>query len=241
VTIVRGSFELRKVYAIILASGVGQRMGRPLPKQFLQLAGRTILEHTLDAFQAHPQVDEIILVTHPQSRQRVIDILQRNAYAKLRQVIDGGTTRQASSRAGVEAIAEDDALVLVHDAARPLVSQRVIRDCIQALGKYEAVSAAIPVTDTILQVDVSGQIQQIPDRRQLWQAQTPQGFHVGVLRKAHQLAATDQEADGAASDDCSLILRYRLAPVHVVEGDPNNLKITYPRDLTVAERLLHQE
>ncbi|WP_067932214.1 2-C-methyl-D-erythritol 4-phosphate cytidylyltransferase [Alicyclobacillus kakegawensis] len=228
---------MRKVFAVILASGTGQRMGAGVPKQFLPLAGRTILEHALDAFEASAHVDEMILVAHPDTEEQTQHILRRNRYSKLRRVVPGGETRQQSSKAGIDAIAEEDAWVLIHDAARPLVSEAVIARCVCALNQHQAVSAAVPATDTVFEVNDTGRIDAIPDRTRLWRAQTPQAFHLQVLRRAHQLALATQDS-GPASDDCSLVLRFQLAPVHVVEGDVRNLKVTYPADLALAERLL---
>ncbi|MCL6631148.1 MAG: 2-C-methyl-D-erythritol 4-phosphate cytidylyltransferase [Alicyclobacillus herbarius] len=234
---------MRKVFAVILASGTGQRMGSDVPKQFLRLGGRTILEHTLRAFDDSAYVDHLILVVHPATRPRVLDILEDGGYHKPLIVVDGGATRQESAKAGIEAIQvnpeqEQETWVLIHDAARPLVSEAVIARCVEALASYKAVSAAVPATDTVFQVDDVGQIETIPNRAKLWQAQTPQGFHLEILRQAHHLAEAAADPSGPATDDCGLVLRYGLAPVHVVKGDVCNLKITYPTDLAIAEQLL---
>lgn len=221
--------------AIILASGVGARFRSEIPKQFLKLAGKTVLEHTLDVFQRHVDVAEIIVVVAAEQRLVVEEIVVRGGYGKVSAIVNGGVTRQQSSAAGIAAIRADDIKVLVHDAVRPLLDPSTISRCLQALDEFDAVDTGIPSPDTIIQVDEHDCIRDIPDRSHLRLGQTPQAFRAGLLRQAHHLARDD--AAIRVTDDCGLVLHYGLAEIHVVDGDVSNVKITYPSDVYLADRL----
>ncbi len=221
--------------AIILASGTGSRFGSDTPKQFLKLAGKTVLEHALDVFQRHAHIDEIVVVVAPLQRALVEEIITRGGYSKVSAIVDGGATRQASSAAGIAAVTDDAAKVLVHDAVRPLLDAATIDRCLDALDEFDAVDTGIPSADTVIRVDDQGCIAAIPNRAALRLGQTPQAFRAGLLRKAHALAARD--ANLRVTDDCGLILHYGLGPVRVVAGDVGNVKITYPLDIYLADRL----
>ncbi|MGO3669798.1 MAG: 2-C-methyl-D-erythritol 4-phosphate cytidylyltransferase [Vreelandella alkaliphila] len=225
----------RNASAIILASGTGQRFRSETPKQFLKLAGKAVLEHTLDVFERHTQVDEIIVVISSEQRQLVEETIVRGVYRKVTHIVNGGFTRQASSAAGVAAIGDDNAKVLVHDAVRPLLNEGTIDRCLEALDCFEAVDTGVPSPDTVIRLGADGCIAEIPDREQLRLGQTPQAFRAGILRKAHALAAS--EVNLRVTDDCALILHYGLSKVHVVAGDISNIKITYPSDVYLADRL----
>lgn len=224
-----------KQYCILLAAGSGNRMNFPTPKQFLKLAGRTIIEHTLDMVDGHPEVDEIFIVTDRDYRSFLEEILLRNNYAKVTKVLNGGSTRRESSASGIFAVEEDDALVLLHDAVRPFLSHRIVSDCYRALADHASVDVAIPAVDTIIEVNDQGAIASIPKRANLRRGQTPQGFQASVLREAHELAMREDGVE--VTDDCGLILRYGLGDVHVVEGEERNIKITYPEDLYLADKI----
>ena len=225
----------REVVAIILASGTGQRFLSEVPKQFMKLAGKSVLEHTLDVFQNHSEVDRIVVVISDGQRQLVEEVIVRGCYGKVTKIVKGGSTRQESSAAGVSVIEDYDAKVLVHDSVRPLVDSEIISRCLDALDRYDAVDTGVPSPDTIVRVDASDCIEEIPDRAKLRLGQTPQAFRAGLLLKAHELAKTD--ASLSVTDDCGLILRYGLDKVYVVAGDISNIKITYPSDIYLADRL----
>jgi 2-C-methyl-D-erythritol 4-phosphate cytidylyltransferase len=224
-----------KNYCIVLAAGAGNRMKFPTPKQFLKIAGRTVVEHTLDVLESHPDIDEIFIVIGGEYRAFMEEILLRNTYAKVTKILNGGSSRRESSASGISAVEEDDALVLLHDAVRPFLSHKIISDCLAALERYPAVDVAIPAVDTIIRVDDADRITDIPRRADLRRGQTPQGFRAGVLREAHRLAM--QEPDVEVTDDCGLVLRYGLGEVMVVPGDERNIKITYPEDLYLADKI----
>lgn len=221
--------------AILLASGTGERARLSIPKQFLKVAGKTVFEHTLDLFEAHEGIHQVVLVVSPDTRMMAEELVLRGRYCKVHQIVLGGATRRESSAAGVAAIPDDRAKVLVHDIVRPLLDTATIDRCIDALDRYEAVDTAIPSADTIIERAPDGTIAHIPDRSSLRLGQTPQAFRAGLLRKAHALAAADHSVK--VTDDCGLVVNYSLAPVAIVDGDVNNIKITYPSDIYLADRL----
>lgn len=224
-----------KNFAIVLASGIGSRFRSDMPKQFLKLAGKTVLEHTLDAFEHHSRIDQIIIVLAPENRLIVQELVVRGNYSKVSAIVNGGSTRQESSAAGISAITNDNSKVLVHDAVRPLLDAATIDRCLNALDEFEAVDTGIPSPDTIVRLDDDNCIVDIPQRATLRLGQTPQAFRAGLLREAHRLARAN--SDVQVTDDCGLVLHFGLAPVHVVAGDVNNIKITYPSDIYLADRL----
>ena len=226
---------MAKTYAIILAAGKGERMQANVPKQFLKLAGRKVLEHTLCVFQKHARIDEIFLVINEESRLLVEEMLLSGDFPKVTKILGGGATRRESSLAGVRAVPEDNAYVLLHDSVRPFVSSRIIDDMLEALATFQAVDVAIPATDTIIEVDDRNRITNVPPRRYLRRGQTPQGFRADIIKRAHQLAA--KETDVIATDDCGLVLRYGLCDIHVVPGEEKNIKITHSEDLFLADKL----
>lgn len=224
-----------KNIAIILASGTGERFGENIPKQFYQFEGKTILEHAIDAFEKNKNIDEIILVTNPKFRDLAEEILNKNNYKKITKLLNGGKTRVESSYIGTSE-APDEANVLIHDAVRAFVTQKIIDDNIEALQKYEAVGTAIDTVDTIIQVDENDVVTAIPPRKFLKRVQTPQSFRANLIKQAHELALKDENA--SFTDDCGLILRYNLAPIHIVEGDELNIKITHKNDLNVIKNMI---
>jgi len=222
------------VHLLIAAAGSGRRMGAERNKLLLAVAGRPVLAWTLDAALACPLIRWIGIVGQP------VDAVEIQALVAAAQPdrpvvwIEGGDTRQASVSNGLAALPADATAVLIHDGARCLVDPALIARCAEAAAAGEAVIAAAPVTDTIKRVDGAGLIQETPDRSLLWGAQTPQGFPVEQLRRAHARA----EAEGwSVTDDASLFERLGW-PVRVIEATPANIKITTPFDLTVAEAVL---
>lgn len=223
-----------KNIAIILASGTGERFGENIPKQFYEFNGKTLLEHSIDAFEKNSNIDEIILVTNPKFRDLTENIIEKNDYKKIVKLLNGGKTRVESSYIGTSA-ADLNSNVLIHDAVRAFVTQKIIDDNINALKKYSAVGTAIDTVDTIIQTNENGVIVNIPRRSSLKRVQTPQSFRVELIQKAHKLALND--SDFQFTDDCGLILKYNLAPIYVVDGDEINLKITQKSDIDVIKNL----
>lgn len=219
-----------KNYAIILASGYGNRFGGESPKQFTKIDGKTIFEITISKFESIDEIDEIIAVVTPDFVDFVKNLVIKNGYKKISKVIAGGKLRKDSSYNGVFSVEEEEANVLIHDCARPFVSKEVIQNCIKALKTHNAVGVAIPSTDTIIEVE-NGTVKNIPPRKSLMRVQTPQCFKLSLIKKAHELSKNDTDF----TDDCGLILKHSLADIFVVEGNRENIKITYPEDTLLAE------
>jgi len=217
-----------KNISIILASGTGERFGENIPKQFYKIKNKTILEYSLDAFEQNKNIDEIILVTNPNFNDLSREIVFKNNYKKVVKIVNGGATRVDSSRIGTS-YADDDSNVLIHDAVRAFVTQKIIDDNIEALKKYEAVGTAIDTIDTIIEIDKNGFIKKIPQRNMLKRIQTPQSFRAKLIKQAHEIALKNNDKN--FTDDCGLILKYNLAPIFLVQGDEKNLKITQKSDL----------
>ena len=228
-----------RTVAVVLAAGSGVRFGAALPKQLLPLAGRALLEHSVAAFDQAPGVDATLVVMAPGHAAHVRELLALGGYRKVTGIIEGGMTRPELTRRAIDALGPDECNVLFHDAARPLLDQVTIAGCVDALDTYEAVGVAVPASDTIVVVE-DGLMTGMPHRDTLRRCQTPQGFRLSVIRKAHELARADPGfADLTATDDCGVVLRYLPGvPVAVVRGSERNIKITYPGDLSIAEVLL---
>ena len=228
-----------RTVAVVLAAGSGLRFGAAVPKQLLPLAGRALLEHSVSAFEQAPGVDAILVVMAPGHAGQVRELLTGRGYGKVSGVIEGGVTRPESTRRAIAELGPAECNVLLHDAARPLLDQQTIARCVAALHGHRAVGVAVPASDTIVVVR-DGVMTGMPHRDTLRRCQTPQGFRLSVIRRAHQLAVADPGyADLAATDDCGVVLRYLPeVPVAVVPGSERNIKVTYPDDLSVAEALL---
>lgn len=238
--------------AVILAGGIGSRMkseagSQPaLPKQFMPLAGRAVIEYSLDTFDSHPAIDEVAVVVHPDWRAKMEEIAASGRWKKLKKIIDGGSERYMSSINAIMTFIDrpDDTNLMLHDAARPLVSVEIIDRVAAELQHSPAVGVAIPSTDTIWEVhpDISEThigrfVARTPERRLMWQAQTPQAFRLPLIRDAYQCALQDPQF--AATDDCSVVRRYQPGTkISVVEGDIINFKLTTPTDMSRAEALL---
>ena len=223
--------------AVILGAGSGTRMGGAMPKQFWPLEGKTILEHSAEAFLRHPGISEVALVV-PKAHM----IWVKNLFAgepKVQKIICGGANRSQSSWSAVQAYAnQPNAWLIFHDAARPLVSSESISAAIDAAADYEAATAAIPSSDTILiSSDNGNEVSQIPNRSLMWRCQTPQAFRQRTISAAYEMAMKDSEFQ--ASDDCGVIKRYLPhIKIGIFMGSDENIKLTYARDMAfVAEQL----
>lgn len=223
--------------AVVLAGGTGTRVGLSIPKQLIKVAGKTIIEHTIAAFQQSPVIDEIIIMMAPGHLDPVRAIVKSGGYDKVTQVLEGADTRNGTTSRALAALGEDECNVIFHDAVRPLVSQTIIDECVQALGDHEAVDTAIPSADTVVQVhEGTEQIADVLPRHLLRRGQTPQAFRLSVIRRAYELA--DQDADFTATDDCTVVLRYLPeVPIAVVAGHERNMKVTEPIDVYIADKL----
>ncbi|WP_236240665.1 bifunctional cytidylyltransferase/SDR family oxidoreductase [Streptomyces sp. CC228A] len=231
--------------AVVLAGGTGQRVGLAIPKQLLKIAGKAVIEHTLTIFEQADCVDDVIVLMAPGFVGDIEKIIAKAGLTKVTKVIEGGATRNETTERAIAALGEgladgEDLNVLFHDAVRPLLSQRVIKDCVDALERYQAVDVAIPSADTIIVTRTHGEdgefITDVPDRSRLRRGQTPQAFKLSTIRKAYEVAAGDPHFQ--ATDDCSVVLRYLPdVPIHVVPGDEYNMKVTQPVDVFIADKL----
>ena len=224
--------------AVVLAGGVGSRSGLSTPKQFYKVAGKTVMEHTVDVFERHSGIDEIAVVINASLMREMEVIILRNRWTKLKKVLTGGDERYDSSLAAIRAYADEpDCNLIFHDAVRPLLSTRIIDDIIVALQDYNAIDVAVPATDTIIQVDETGNlIENIPNRRRLRRGQTPQAFKQKIISKAYELALKDP--DFVSSDDCGTVVRYLPDErVFVVTGEESNMKLTYKEDSYLLDKL----
>jgi 2-C-methyl-D-erythritol 4-phosphate cytidylyltransferase len=222
--------------AVVLAGGVGARVGLDIPKQLLKIAGHTILEHTIKTLDAHPMVDEVVVMMAVGHLDEVHQIVRTGGYDKVTHVLEGAGTRNDTTRRALDVAGDDDTMVLLHDAVRPLLSPRIVTDCFEALEQYDAVDVAIPSADTIIEVDEANTIKAIPPRASLRRGQTPQAFRAGTIRAAYAEASRDP--DFTATDDCSVVLRYLPdVPIWVVPGEERNMKVTEPIDVFIADKL----
>ncbi|MFM7236028.1 MAG: 2-C-methyl-D-erythritol 4-phosphate cytidylyltransferase [Cyanobium sp.] len=226
------------MHLLIAAAGSGSRMGAQVNKLLLLVAGRPVLAWTLEAALASPSIRWIGVVGQPHDAEAIGGIVAAAAPDRPVVWIVGGATRQDSVSRGLAALPPEAEGVLIHDGARCLVEPDLLERCAEALREAiaagEGIVAAVPVTDTIKEVDERGAITATQDRSRLWAAQTPQAFGVAQLRQAHATAT----AEGwSVTDDAALFERLGL-PVKVLEASPSNIKLTTPFDLTVAEAVL---
>jgi 2-C-methyl-D-erythritol 4-phosphate cytidylyltransferase len=214
---------------VVVAAGRGTRMGTAESKQFLMLQDKPVFIYTLEAFAAVPEVNEIVLVTGADDVQRCREWIDRHQIAKVTDVIVGGSERQHSVHRGLECLHTE--WVMVHDGVRPFVGRDEIQRCLEIAREFGASVLAVPVKDTIKQVNEEGVITATPDRRSLWSIQTPQTFRLSDLLRAHEAA----EHEGFLGTDDSMLVERLGIPVRVVEGKYTNIKITTPEDLDIAE------
>lgn len=225
--------------AIILAGGKGTRMGIvDQPKQFIDIYGKPIVVHTIEAFDIHEQIDAIAVVCLKEWHEDIKIWTRKFELNKVKWIVDGGATRQDSVLAGLKAIEEDvksDDIVVIHDAARPLISHRIIVNNIEGAKEYGAVDTVIPTNDTIIQSKDDSTISAIPVRKELYLGQTPQSFKYSIIMEAHKSAAKSKLQD--ATDDCRVVLNYG-EKVHLVSGDKLNFKITTMEDLLLLKSII---
>lgn len=222
--------------AIILAGGIGSRTGLKKPKQFLKISGKTILEHTIDIFEKHNKIDEIAIVAQEENHYYINELLKKSLYKKVKKILCAGNERYQSTLSALESYSDEkDSYVIIHDAVRPLLSESIIDECIEALKKYDAIDVAIPSSDTIIEVN-DNIIDNIPLRSRMYMGQTPQCFKINVLKKAYDLALKDKNFQ--VTDDCKVIVNYLPSTkVYVVKGDTSNIKLTHIEDLYLLEKL----
>jgi len=225
---------MKKNIAIILAGGTGTRMGKKLPKQFVEVGDKPLILHSVEVFSRNKNISGIILVSHPEHVGTLEELIKQYRYKKVIKIVHGGATRQISSFNGISACPKDTDLVLIHDAARPFVDDGMIDRVIDAAERYGAVTTAVDITDTIVENEKDF-IKSIPDRDRFMRVQTPQGFRYEVILEAHLRSA--KKGLNGATDDTSLVTLWG-EKVKLVEGSERNIKITKPIDIVLAETIL---
>jgi 2-C-methyl-D-erythritol 4-phosphate cytidylyltransferase len=225
--------------ALIPAAGMGRRMGASINKQYLELAGRPILAHTLALFENSPDIDRIIVIS-PQEETSFCreQVVNRYGFRKVHDIVAGGAERQDSVRNGLAALpgAREDDVVLVHDGVRPFMPAALLPEVIATAQQVGGCVVGVPVKDTVKEVS-DHRVIGTPERERLWLAQTPQAFPFSVIRRAHDRALAE---NFRGTDDASLVERLGL-PVAMVQGSYRNIKITTPEDLTLAYAFLGEQ
>lgn len=225
--------------ALIPAAGMGRRMGASINKQYLELAGRPILAHTLALFENSPDIDRIIVISPqeeiPFCREQVVS---RYGFRKVHDIVAGGAERQDSVRNGLCALsdAHGDDIILVHDGVRPFMPAALLPEVIATAHQVGGCVVGVPVKDTVKEVS-DHRVVGTPARERLWLAQTPQAFPFSILRRAHDRALTE---NFRGTDDASLVEHLGL-PVAMVQGSYRNIKITTPEDLALAHAFLGEQ
>lgn len=227
---------MSKNAAIIVAGGSGKRMGTAIKKQFIKLKDKEILAYTIEAFNKVDEIDEIIVVTGKEDIEKVRkEIIERYQFKKVKRVVAGGKERQDSVYNGLIAVSAETSYVMIHDGARPFISEVIIKKALQETKDYKATIVAMPVKDTIKLVDKEqGVVEETPDREKLWMVQTPQTFEKELLLNAYKQA---EERQLQVTDDSMIVEAYGHK-VHVVLGEYTNIKITTPEDLVIGESIL---
>ena len=234
-----------KVYGVVLAGGIGSRMGNAeKPKQFLEIGSRPVMIHTLEKFVIHPGFEEILVLSPKAWVSYTRDILKKYLpSASNLVVLEGGATRNETIMNAIRYIEEQGALdeetiIVTHDSVRPFVTHRILEDNIRYAIQYGACDTVIPASDTIVQALDNESISDIPDRKYMYQGQTPQSFHAKKLKETYE-GLTEQERS-ILTDACKIMV-LKGEHVHLVQGEVSNIKITYPYDITVAQALLGLE
>ena len=226
---------MAKYSAIVLSAGKGRRMGSSVHKQYLLLCGRPVIYYTLKAFEESP-VDEIVLVTGEGEEEYCRkEIVEKYKLHKVTKIVKGGKERYHSVFQGLSACEHTD-YVLIHDGARPFIEQEVIRHTMDEVQKKHACIAAVPVKDTIKKVDENGKVEDTPPRKSLYTVQTPQAFSYSLIYDSYQKMIADGRED--VTDDAMVVEQETGTKILLVEGSYQNIKITTPEDLAIAEAFL---
>ncbi len=226
---------MSKVTVLIPAAGMGRRMGRAVAKQFLPLGDKPMLAHTLLAFQRASEVDEIIPILSKEDMESCLrDVIEQYHITKVKTLVVGGKERQDSVMNGLRKLEKDTSVVIVHDGVRPFVTVDMIRDSIEHARKGECVAVGVPLKDTVKEVDDKGIVRHTLERSRLWAIQTPQAFPCRILRHAYE---ESYKRRFFGTDDAVLVEQTGIK-VRVIMGSYENIKITTPEDLVLAEEIL---
>ena len=248
-------YQDRKVYAVLLAAGSGSRMHAKEKKQFMELCGKPVFVYSLLAFEKSTLVDEIVLVTAAEDKKKVLEASESYGIRKLSSVAEGGSERYHSVLHALLKIAEtnagkpsadhayltgnrqQDPIVLIHDSARPMLTEKLIRDSVEGAAEYHAAVVGMPVKDTIKILDRENYVASTPDRSTLWLMQTPQSFDFSLIYQAYTAMAAEESKGGLTvriTDDAQVLEHFMHIPVKIIPGSYENIKITTPEDIKIA-------
>lgn len=220
--------------AIILAAGKGARMNAGMNKQFIRLNGKPLLAHTLEAFQSCNAINSIILVAGKEELQLCKEqILDAYGFDKVDKLIPGGNERQQSVYNGIRSL-EDCSIVVIHDGARPVLSEGIIEKCIEGAKKYGAVSTGMPAKETVKILNEENFVEYTPERRRVWVTQTPQAFKRDIIEKAHEMA----NIKGISGTDDAYLVENMGIKVKMIKGSYENIKVTTSEDIIIAEAIM---
>lgn len=220
-----------KTVALIFAGGVGQRMGSDIPKQFLKVRDKEIIIHTIEKFENNEKIDDIYVICVKEWIDYLKERLTKFGITKVKDTIPGGETGQDSIFIGLQRIKEDNnnAIVLIHDGVRPLITDKTIEDCIEAVLEYGSGITVTPIIETPIQSLDEDKVFRIPLRKEMYTAQAPQGFYLKDIFKAHLEERSKKEPYKGIVDSCSLMFSQGVKP-HIVIGNRGNIKVTTPED-----------
>lgn len=228
-----------KCTAIILAAGQGKRMKTKVQKQFLMLQRKPLLYYSLACFQKSDEIQEIVVVTGKESIDYCrSEIIEKYGFTKVKSIAEGGKERYDSVYAGLEACSADTDYVFIHDGARPFVTEDIIKRTKEVAVTYQACIAGMPSKDTVKIIDENNMVSATPERSRVWSVQTPQVFLYSLIKEAHDTARSVSMQ--GITDDAMVVEQYKNTPVHIVEGAYENIKITTPEDILVAEKILEK-
>ena len=224
--------QKQKCTAIVLAAGQGKRMGTKVQKQYLEISGKPVLFYSLDVFQKSDLIDEIILVVgKDQSEYCRKEIVEKYHITKVRNIVEGGAERYNSVWNGLQEV--EDGFVFIHDGARPFVNEEILLRAYDAVQNEKACVVGMPVKDTIKIADENKFAKETPNRNFVWMVQTPQVFEIALVKEAYGLLM--QQSDIQVTDDAMVVEQMLGKQVKLVEGSYENIKITTPEDLKIAE------
>jgi 2-C-methyl-D-erythritol 4-phosphate cytidylyltransferase len=220
-------------WAVIPAAGLGKRMNAGIPKQWIELKGKPVLSYTVEVFESDSSCKGIVLAANQQEIEQMHEFVQTFGYKKVHHVVQGGSERQQSVYEGLKAVPADCGLVLIHDAARPFITQHLIDQLVKKAEGTGSAVLAVPVKDTVKRV-IQEMVEETIDRSSLWAVQTPQAFRLSVVREAHELAV---KQNYMGTDDASLV-EWMGKTVAIVMGDYHNIKLTTSDDLLFGQAIL---
>lgn len=226
---------MSKVTVLVPAAGMGKRMGKTVAKQFLPLGDKPMLAHTLLVFQRASEIDEIIPILSQEDMEMCLrDVIEQYHITKVKTLVVGGKERQDSVANGLQKLEKDAAIVMVHDGVRPFVTNEMIRESVDFAKKGECVAVGVPIKDTIKEVDDKKFVRHTLERSRLWAIQTPQTFPVKILKRAYE----ESSKHNAYGTDDAMLVERAGGKVRVIMGSYENIKITTPEDLILAEEIL---